>query len=89
LVVETVQQLTGGNIRTLKLPLALLTPPAMINWIAGQILPGYSPMLTPGKLRELGHSNWVCSNKDLQQKLDWHPGYDLMNGLQQTPGWRD
>lgn len=88
LVVKTVQQITGKRIRTLKLPTALLTFPALINWCAGQVLP-YAPMLTPGKLRELAHTNWVCSNNDLQNVLDWEPAFTLLAGLENTPGWHN
>jgi len=85
-VIGIVQQLTGRSVRRLKIPLPLLQLPAVINWIAGQLLP-YAPMLTPGKLRELRHPDWVCDNQSIQQAIDWQPRIDLKEGLRLTPGW--
>jgi len=87
-VVDVARQISGKSVRTLNIPLALLSPVAGFNWLAGQLLSNYHPMLTPGKLRELGHHNWVCDNQALQQKLDWQPKFGLKEGLLATPGWR-
>ena len=42
---------------------------------------GYAPMLTPAKLRELRHPDWVVDNKELTALLDWQPQVDLEQGL--------
>jgi nucleoside-diphosphate-sugar epimerase len=44
-------------------------------------------MLTPEKLRELRHPDWVCDNDAIQQVLDWQPQVQLEEGLRRTPGW--
>jgi len=44
-------------------------------------------MLTPEKLRELRHPDWVCDNDAIQKVLDWQPGLQLEDGLKKTPGW--
>ncbi|MCU7959341.1 MAG: NAD-dependent epimerase/dehydratase family protein [gamma proteobacterium symbiont of Bathyaustriella thionipta] len=87
-VVDVVRQISGKRVRTLNVPLALLSPLAAFNWVAGQLMSHYQPMLTPGKLRELGHHNWVCDNQALQKKLDWQPAFGLQEGLRATPGWQ-
>lgn len=86
-VIAIVQQLTGRPVRRLKIPLPLLQLPAAVNWVAGQLLP-YAPMLTPGKIRELRHPDWVCDNKHIQLAVDWQPQVELEEGLRLTPGWR-
>ena len=48
---------------------------------------GYAPMLTPEKLRELRHPDWVCDNNAIQKVLDWQPQLQLEEGLKRTPGW--
>lgn len=42
----------------------------------------YSPMLTPGKVRELLHHDWVCDNTPLVRALDWRPRVRLPDALQ-------
>jgi nucleoside-diphosphate-sugar epimerase len=47
----------------------------------------YAPMLTPGKVRELQHPNWLCDNKPLMHALpDWHPSINLRDALPQISG---
>jgi nucleoside-diphosphate-sugar epimerase len=42
----------------------------------------YSPMLTPGKVRELRHSNWVCDITPLTRALPaWQPRVQLRDAL--------
>jgi len=41
-------------------------------------------MLTPGKVRELNHSNWVCDNDALTRETGWAPRVSLAEGLQRT-----
>lgn len=44
-------------------------------------LSGRPPMLTPGKVRELGHPDWLCDNTPLIEALDWRPQVDLQLAL--------
>ena len=85
-VIQVVEQLSARSIRRLRVPTALLRIPAGINWLAGQLLP-HTPMLTPGKIRELTHADWVCDNRKIHQATGWAPSVDLKEGLAQTPGW--
>lgn len=87
-VCETVAGLTGRPVRSLRLPAALLALPAGFNALAGR-LSSFSPMLTPGKIRELRHPDWVCEPGGITEALDWRPAFDLRAGLLETPGWRD
>jgi nucleoside-diphosphate-sugar epimerase len=44
-------------------------------------------MLTPGKVRELQHFNWVCDNTALNTATGWTPRILLAQGLQRTLQW--
>ncbi|MEO8768154.1 MAG: NAD(P)-dependent oxidoreductase [Nitrosospira sp.] len=66
------------------LPIPLVSLIANINLWSARLL-HYSPMLTPGKVRELQHSNWVCDITPLTQALpDWQPRICLRNALPQA-----
>ena len=40
-----------------------------------------APMLTPSKLRELRHPDWVCDNNAIQRACAWQPEIPLAAGL--------
>lgn len=85
-VIDTVAGLCRRPVRAFRVPAPVLDLAARINrGLAGWF--GYAPMLTPEKLRELRHSDWVCDNQAIQQALDWRPRYQLEEGLVNTPGW--
>lgn len=44
----------------------------------------FQPMLTPGKLRELRHPDWVCNGEQLSRALGWRPRVTLQQGLELT-----
>lgn len=85
-VAAVVSGLCQRTVRVVHVPAALLNVPAWVNRALAQLC-GYAPMLTPEKLRELRHPDWVCDNRALQQVLDWSPRYQLERGLVHTPGW--
>jgi nucleoside-diphosphate-sugar epimerase len=63
------------------LPTPLVALIASINLWFARLL-HYSPMLTPGKIRELQHPNWVCDIAPLTQALpDWRPCVRLRDAL--------
>jgi len=87
-VCEIVSSLTGRTVRPLRIPASLLALPAAFNTAAG-ILPGFDPMFSLGKLRELRHPDWVCRNITAAAMPGWAPRFRLAEGLLQTPGWQD
>lgn len=67
------------RVRQLPVPMALLRAAGAANaFIAG--LFGYSPMLTPGKARELQQEQWLCDNSQFSSRTGWHPEIDLRSG---------
>jgi 2-alkyl-3-oxoalkanoate reductase len=76
----------GGRVRILPLSRGLLGGLATLNLrTAG--LRGAAPMLTPGKVRELVHADWVCDNSQIEAALGWSPRTTLEMRLPQLPGW--
>jgi len=41
----------------------------------------YSPMLTPGKVRELTHTDWTCDSAPLNRELGWRPAIRLADAM--------
>jgi nucleoside-diphosphate-sugar epimerase len=85
-VSSTVAKLCHRPVRLLPVPRLAMDIPAWINSRLARLL-GYAPMLTPEKLRELRHADWVCDNAALQRVVDWQPRYRFAEGLARTPGW--
>jgi nucleoside-diphosphate-sugar epimerase len=85
-VSAVVSRLCQRPVREFEVPSIMLSVPA---WINRRLAPwlGYAPMLTPEKLRELTHPDWVCDNEAIQTVLDWRPRVQLEEGLRHTPGW--
>ncbi|NNJ65664.1 MAG: NAD(P)-dependent oxidoreductase [Xanthomonadales bacterium] len=73
--------------RILGIPRPLLGATARLNLLASRLL-GYSPMLTPGKVRELTQDDWLCDNSALSRATGWTPAIDLETGLRRlfNPG---
>ena len=78
----------GRAIRPWEIPPAALDALARGNRALARLL-RRAPMLTPEKLRELRHPDWVCDNAAISAALDWTPRTQLAEGLRLTPGWRD
>jgi len=70
----------GAAIRRIPIPVSLLKTAAVTNLAASRLL-GYAPMLTPGKVREITHSDWVCDNREITQAMGWTPCFGLERGL--------
>jgi nucleoside-diphosphate-sugar epimerase len=82
-VVDTVAQLYDRHVFRIQVPVVILRLLAGLNLGAAQIFK-YAPMLTPGKVRELNHLNWVCDNDVLTRETGWAPRISLTEGLQRT-----
>lgn len=85
-VSDVVGRLCDRRIRLAQAPAWLLDVPAWIN-SRFSLLFGTTPMLTPEKLRELRHSDWVCDSREFQHACNWRPEIRLQEGLQSTPDW--
>ena len=86
-IIATVSALRAGRIIRLPVPAMLLRSLAAMNITTARLI-GYAPMLTPGKVRELRHTDWVGDNTALTAAIGWRPCISLQEGLQRTMGWR-
>ena len=50
-------------------------------------LAGTRPMLTPGKVREILHLDWVCHDSRLTAATAWRPRVPLDRGFAETIAW--
>ena len=86
-VIDTVAHLRQGkSVVAIRIPLVVAKMFAAINLMGARAL-GYAPMLTPGKIRELRHPNWVCDNTALNNATGWTPRILLAEGLQRSLRW--
>ena len=79
-VADTVARLTGRGVRLWRMPPSLLDNLARLNVTMARFT-GYAPMLTPEKLRELRHSDWVCDSQALTAVLGWKPRTRFSEGV--------
>jgi nucleoside-diphosphate-sugar epimerase len=55
---------------------------ARINLVLSKMF-GYSPMLSPGKARELQQAEWLCDNSSFRRVTGWKPRLNLRQGARQ------
>lgn len=77
----------GAPVRRLPVPLGLLSLAAVANLATARLV-GYDPMLTPGKLREITHPDWLCDSSDFASTMDWRAAVRLEEGLARGYGSR-
>ena len=73
--------LNGKTAHSLKIPRSLLQLVALSNLYLSRLF-GYPPMLTPGKVREIFHPDWVCDNTKITRELGWLPRISFEDGMQ-------
>jgi len=73
-------QLNGKEPRCISVPRPLLQIAGLTNVILSR-LAGYQPMLTPGKVREIFHPDWVCDNSAISSAIDWQPQVLFQEGM--------
>ncbi len=85
-VLEMLAEALETRVRPVAPPAALLHALAAASTLGARLV-GQAPMLTPGKLRELRHSDWVCRDRGLREDIGWQPAVGLREGLRQTVAW--
>ena len=70
----------------------LLVPPMILTGLGCinsslRVLPGYTPMLTPEKARELTHPDWVADSRLILKETGWHPTIGIDSGFRATVDW--
>lgn len=82
-VIGTFARITRRPVRPVPVPAILLKAVAAANQMLGRRL-GYAPMLTPGKVRELTHPDWVCADARFRKATGWVPRVAIEEGLRRT-----
>ncbi|MBA4142628.1 MAG: NAD(P)-dependent oxidoreductase [Nitrosospira sp.] len=83
-VAAIAQDVWQRPVRCIFLPAPVVSLVATVNLWAARVL-RYAPMLTPGKVRELQHPDWVCDIIPLTKALpDWQPRIRLREALPQA-----
>jgi hypothetical protein len=78
----------GRPVRRVPVPVSLLGLAALANLGAARLL-GYAPMLTPGKVREITHPDWLCDSHAFVLATGWRPAIGLESGLARAYGTRN
>jgi nucleoside-diphosphate-sugar epimerase len=72
--------LNGKEPFCLSVPRSLMQFVGLINISLARLF-GYKPMLTPGKVREIFHPDWVCDNTAITGEIDWQPQISFQEGM--------
>lgn len=81
---ELAQQVWKHPVHCVAIPDPLIRSIASANLRLARLF-HYSPMLTPGKVNELQHPDWVCDNAPLIHELPgWHPSIRLQDVLSEV-----
>lgn len=75
----------GAHYFAVGIPYRLLAGIAKLNLVLSKIA-GYSPMLSPGKARELTQDDWLCDNTAFVQATGWQPQTGLPSGIRMCLG---
>lgn len=76
---EIAAAVAGRHVLQLGVPGWLLRSIGDVNRFCAGVF-GYSPMLTPGKVRELQQPRWLCDNSAFSDATGWHPRISLEQG---------
>jgi len=79
-VARIVDEAWHRRVRPVYIPESILFTAAALNLAAAKLI-GTAPLLTPGKVRELTHPDWTCSNEAATGALGWEPRIDLPTAL--------
>ncbi len=82
-VVQIMETLRGAAIRRLYVPAWCLRAAAWLVTATARVL-HRPPMLTPGKVRELRHPDWVCDNSAWTKASGWRPEVEFARGVART-----
>jgi nucleoside-diphosphate-sugar epimerase len=83
LMKEISSKVWGHPVFIVSVPVFLIMFLSHINLAISRIF-NYLPMLTPGKVRELTHHDWVCDNCSIVEDTTWQPKTQLDTGLHKT-----
>ena len=85
--VNTAEALRGKHVVRIPVSAFAMRRLAAVNVALARLF-RYAPMLTPGKVRELRHCDWVCDNREWSRAIGWKPQVSLEAGLRNMLDWK-
>lgn len=85
-IIETASRVLIVKPRYLTPPIGLLRTVSRASKAWG-LLSGRAPFLTPDKIREIRHTDWVCRDERFRRLTGWRPRVALGEGLRNTVAW--
>ena len=85
-VAEAGGRALGRRVACISMPRAILLAAAAAS-LAAHGLVGRTPLVTPGKVRELYHPDWVCDDHAMAAATGWSPVVPLEEGFITTAAW--
>ena len=85
-LVDCAGRACGTTPRLVRVPPAVLGCAAVLAAGVGA-LSGQPSILSPGKVREIRHLDWVSHGTPLAEATGWQPGWQLSAGFAQTVAW--
>ena len=82
-VKQIASQVWKRPVYSLPVPASIISAVARVNLGLARLF-SYSPMLTPGKVRELQHPDWVCNTDKLTRATGWRPKRRLQDALHEA-----
>jgi nucleoside-diphosphate-sugar epimerase len=84
-MIEAAADAVGRRVRMVRVPMAI---PYGLGWVSQACARiGYTPLLTPGKVREFYHNDWVCDPGPIMARTAWRPAVRLRQGFATTVAW--
>ena len=83
---EIATRVVGRPVRLFHFPRAVMTAVAVATQFVARPF-GVVPVLTPGKVREFCHEDWVARDNLLDEKLDWRPRVTAEEGFATAIAW--
>jgi nucleoside-diphosphate-sugar epimerase len=72
--------LNGRTPRCFPIPKPVMQIAGAVNISLARLF-GYQPMLSPGKVREIFHPDWVCDNTAISKTIGWQPRIQFQEGM--------
>jgi 2-alkyl-3-oxoalkanoate reductase len=84
-MIETAADAFGRRAWVVRVPMAIPYSLALVSQMLARL--GYTPLLTPGKVREFYHHDWVCDPGPIMARTSWRPAVPLRQGFASTIAW--
>jgi nucleoside-diphosphate-sugar epimerase len=85
-IARAAEEAVGGKVLKLPLPAVAVHATAAANALVSRLV-GRTPMLTPGKAREILHADWGSTGGRQPPPSQWQPRIALADGFRDTVSW--